>query len=65
MSEPELVPLVKARREREFTHLEQLEGRLMKARSAIREAKIGNQTEDPEYIPIGPTYWNAKAFHRY
>ncbi|CAL5394701.1 unnamed protein product [Camellia sinensis] len=34
-------------------------------RVAIREGRNnGNQTHDPEYVPEGPVYWNASAFHR-
>ena len=46
--------------------LERLEAGLVQARTAIREAKNGNQTQkDPEYVPVGPIYWNTKAFQRY
>lgn len=63
-NESQNAPIVKARRQREYTNLERLEGHLMRARSAISEAKTGNQTQDAEYTPVGPMYWNAKAFHR-
>lgn len=41
-----------------------LEGRLRRVRVAIKEAKFQNKTQDADYIPNGPMYWNANAFHR-
>ncbi|OWM69658.1 hypothetical protein CDL15_Pgr025507 [Punica granatum] len=55
---PPLPPL------REYTILDRLEGGLRRARSAIREQKNGSSTSDPDYVPIGPMYRNANAFHR-
>ncbi|XP_022972675.1 probable glycosyltransferase At5g03795 [Cucurbita maxima] len=56
--------VVKSRKQREFTKLEKIEAGLRRARAAIKEAKFLNQTHDPDLVPNGPMYWNAKAFHR-
>lgn len=58
------VPM-KAERKRAVTKLEKLEAGLQRARVAIKEASIGNQTQDPDFVPLGPMYWDSKAFHRY
>ncbi|CAL5387637.1 unnamed protein product [Camellia sinensis] len=49
-----------------YSNLERLEASLGHARAAIREALTTNEdhhTQDPDYTPTGPIYWNATAFH--
>ncbi|KAA3465011.1 putative glycosyltransferase [Gossypium australe] len=56
------LPLKQNRRVR--TKLGKLEAGLQRARAAIKDAKNSSQLLDPDYVPIGPMYWDAKAFHR-
>ncbi|KAL0426476.1 UNVERIFIED_CONTAM: hypothetical protein Slati_2822400 [Sesamum latifolium] len=49
--------------EKRYSDLEMVEVDLVHARAAIREAIMngGNQTDDPDYVPNGPMYWNPKS----
>ncbi|KAK9158754.1 hypothetical protein Scep_005328 [Stephania cephalantha] len=50
---------------REYTKLEKLELGLARARKSIQESiQVGSKASDVEYIPEGPIYRNALAFHR-
>ncbi|KAH6762262.1 Exostosin family protein [Perilla frutescens var. hirtella] len=49
---------------RRFTNLQMIEAKLQQSRAAIRDAKGGNTSFDPDYVPSGPVYWNPSAFQR-
>ncbi|EEF37799.1 catalytic, putative [Ricinus communis] len=51
-----------------YSRLEKLEASLARVRSSIREAaqvrNLSSVHDDPDYVPQGPVYRNANAFHR-
>lgn len=56
--------LVPSFKKREYSNLDSLEAMLGRARAAIREAVNSSQSNDPDYVPLGPTYWSPTSFHR-
>ncbi|XVF07770.1 hypothetical protein REPUB_Repub06bG0168300 [Reevesia pubescens] len=62
LNESIALPLKQSRQIR--TKLDKLEAGLQRARAAVKEAKNRSQLQDRDYVPIGPMYWDAKAFHR-
>ncbi|XP_013626452.1 PREDICTED: probable glycosyltransferase At5g03795 [Brassica oleracea var. oleracea] len=44
--------------------IDKIEFELQKARVAVKAASMDDPVDDPDYVPIGPMYWNAKVFHR-
>lgn len=58
------IPLEKPNLPRKLSILDITEAGLLQARAAIRKARNENQTQDIDYVPIGPMYHNPNSFHR-
>lgn len=50
---------------KKYSSLVKIEAGLVQARAAIKEGENGNQIQDSNFVPKGPMYLNATAFHRY
>ncbi|KAK7392530.1 hypothetical protein VNO78_20973 [Psophocarpus tetragonolobus] len=57
-------PHRRQQQKRNLSILDRTEAVLAHVRAVIREAKNENQTQDSDYVPTGPMYWNAKEFYR-
>lgn len=65
-NETHAIPLSSRINNKRFTQLEKLEAEMRNARNVIRGGSATNSSSsnDPDYVPIGPMYWNPNSFHR-